>query len=307
VTRFVLVAAVLAAGCIDDFDPASLVTEPRVLGAKVEVEGNAAAAWVRAGQAGAVRWLVVSSAEARPLTWAFLACAAVPASTNVAVCAGEPFALTVRTDPVVGMEPTLPFVVPTEGQLAGAPAMLVVGVVCADGIPVLAADPRRSGCEGPETKETIVALTVPIARGADYNAHPVIETAMFGDAPWDDPPDPLPFEECGSVDESSGLPHVALGALDVELAVVATAGSFEEVPDDDFDVDREALLLSSFTTTGTLERQFTLFEEGARAGRIGWTPPSVGAVGGVLVQLTFVARDRRGGIDWIRRAACVVP
>ena len=73
---------------------------------------------------------------------------------------------------------------------------------------------------------------------------------------------------------------------------------------------KETLQIAYASTDGTLEEAFGYVESDAPTSgqrvQVGWTAPSLQA-GPMRVRFYFVVRDLRGGCDWTRREACVVP
>lgn len=69
------------------------------------------------------------------------------------------------------------------------------------------------------------------------------------------------------------------------------------IPPDVRERDDAPLQISTFTTAGELERQFTVLDGGATTAQIGWTPPQ----DGTTAHFVIVLRDGRGGLDAITR------
>ena len=74
----------------------------------------------------------------------------------------------------------------------------------------------------------------------------------------------------------------------------------------------EDLQISQFTTAGKFKFSYSdIPATDSRPGAdvtISWDPPTATEIpaGGMIVQFHLVARDLRGGIDWVHRALCVV-
>jgi hypothetical protein len=69
----------------------------------------------------------------------------------------------------------------------------------------------------------------------------------------------------------------------------------------------EEIQVSWLTDGGELERTFSFITDPARSVLTQWQPFSDAPEDGLLVRLTFVIRDGRGGSDWVERGLCVLP
>lgn len=299
-TLILVVAAVagLGAGC-DDFDPVSLITDTRVVGARVEVEGAPERATPAPGENATVTWLVTAPGPTPPLTWAFDLCLA---AGNLG-CAGPPLAIYEG----IASPPSVVVAVPAMDALAGATSLVLFGRVCTGGAPTR--DPQTglpacmAGGDG-----TTVSVSIRLQLGGDANHNPVADRGLtFDGQPWA----PLP---AGS-DPCAIGPRVSAGTED-HVLTVATAGADREAytaitgdppaPT----AAREVLQLSSFVTSGELASPYAFIEADdpadAPAAVARWSSPSAADVAAdTPVTFTFVLRDGRGGIDWTTRAACV--
>src|SRR6187431_1822121 len=130
----VVLLALSSVACDDALTRVDLMANLRVLGARVEVDGEPGRASPAPGESAAVRWLVADRRPEPPLGWAFSVCAAAPPGGNLPACAGEPFATATNDVPSPG-EPRIDFVV--RGDV-GSEALAVFGVVCPDSEPVVA-------------------------------------------------------------------------------------------------------------------------------------------------------------------------
>jgi hypothetical protein len=310
IALFVLIVLTgyLLPGCSDSFDPASLIARPRVLGARVEAGGDATRPWPRPGEAARVTWFVVTPGAPLPLSWDLAACVAAPAGTGRCRDGETPFA-TATGQNSDGALPVFDFVAPTADVLAGASQLLITGVIHAQDAP-----------------DTDVTLTVDLQLGDDQNHAPTLadDLVTLDGAPWAEPAPaagidvPAAGEACVAVASTLGLPTVAAKApapaavVKHPIAVAIDAADRDWIPaQPPATPGREALLLSRFTTAGKLAEQFGVVEaedqEPVTTLSVDWEPPPVAMVpaDGLLVRFYFVARDQRGGIDWISRALCV--
>lgn len=288
-----LVLAAFAAGCMPDFEPASLIDRVRVLGARVDVAEDPGRASPRAGETATVTWLVTAPGEMPPLSWAFM----------VAEGHAEPFALLQGQG-----TPHFDVVVPADAK---AGWLSVVGQICAGGEPVIDEATKLPACTGGDAGTT-AKMEIAIQTDDQPNRHPEVagRALWFDGAEWAANADAADADGCG------GLPRVTAGSKGHVLRV-RTVGDDRErylalrgdppVPT----MVREALQISQFTTAGELERVYSAVE--ASDGRaeadvnVKWTAPKADDVpeGGMKVGFTVVVRDGRGGLDWVTRSVCV--
>lgn len=206
--------------CSDSFLPPSAVTDLRVIGARIEVQGAPGRANPSPGDAIQASILVIapgappSEQEGVPaltpplLNWAFVAC--VPAATTLGppVCG----AVIAPCEGCVGAPPSDPFAypiidfrVPSREELDAVDArrVLLQGVVCSNGTPSQEAILRfLSGetddlvpCEGPPIDERapiegrIVTVQIPVERDPeDPNLNPGIASiSLNGGSGWPPP------------------------------------------------------------------------------------------------------------------------
>jgi len=310
-TRAVVAAlcAVVVTGCIEGFDPPSLITKSRPIGARVEVAGDADRPWPAPGEVAAVRWLVVGPEEPDPLTWGFVVCPAILTPTGDRFCAGEPFGFGFSAAPAVA-EPTLSFTVPPAEALGPLEEILVLGIICVDGTPAIDMEPFDVRCEGDGAQGTLVTFAIPLALEGRTNRSPTIpaDAITFDDGAWAEPVGTVPLEGCASVAGGTELPSVRAGADPVVLHLQPVASDREIYTVGD-QMGRETLTFSHFVTSGELERQFSVVDDDTADVTVEWTPPAVEDVSadGTRVRFHFVVRDGRGGIAWTARELCVAP
>lgn len=310
-------------GCVEGFDSPTEILSNRVLGARLEIAGDLARAWPRAGENVAVRWFVVDPAEAAPLTYAFLVCEAGAAEATSQFCGKAPFATAVVTTPTMD-EPRIAFKTP-----AKASRLLLQGVICANGTPVVdvakasakcIADPVDDADAGPalRPKTTLVTKTIFVVDDdAATNRHPV----LFGAAPiavrrtTADGPVVLtqaglvPLEDCRDEATAEGVPVlVAKKNMEFEMPVDPRDREFYETADGDR--LREELELGCFSSGGEFNKTYMVVDDRYESRRsLYWDAPKAEDLpkDGRLTRFFFVLRDARGGEEWTTRAACIVP
>jgi hypothetical protein len=302
---FLSLSLSLSAACGPTFDPASLIANTRVVGARIEVDGAPDRASPRPGETATISWLVTSPEAIPPLGWTFAVCA--PGTGNsAAACLAAPLA---RFDGSA-VPPRFSVVIPSEVEVGEASSLTIRGGICAgaDTTPAFDGQTGLATCAG-GVRAITVSLELPLQRGDDANHNPVADRAFtFDRAPWpataDDPCAQGPRVSAASKDHVIGNttdgsdrePYMAL--LGDPPALTAT---------------RERLQIAQFTTAGKLKSQYAFVEASdARATAIAdvtWDAPDADEVpaGGVGVTFTFVVRDERGGTDWTTRTLCVTP
>lgn len=277
-----------SAGCDDALTRVDLVANLRVLGARVEVEGEPGRASPAPGEAAAVRWLAADRHPEPELGWAFAVCAAAPSGSSLPACAGEPFATATADVPVIG-EPRVEFVVPEDVE---SEALAVFGVVCPGSEPLF--DGEEFDCRGPGGR--LVSLDFLLEGAEVTNGNPVLA------------PDALKLDEMSLPEglDCAALPTVSRSSSHTLELVLAESDREELAQESSVDPPREELQVSHFTTAGSLERAFTVFEpdDTSLVARVTWRAPSEVPLDG-FARLFFVVRDLRGGSDWIERAVCI--
>lgn len=299
-----LAGAVLAlSGCDEPLVAAQDIDAWRVLGARLEVEGEPSRATPRPGERALVRWLVASPHAPSPaVAWSLSACESAPDAAGVSRCTGEPFGDGVRASPSAG-EPTLAFTVPA-GIGEGTRGLSVVGALC-EGLldPGIPAD--RADCEG-GGEGTRVSFGFDVSEGGRDNGNPLLgpEALSIGGASW-----AVAAPPAGSC-AGAGLVEIRADSARVDVELVLPADSAELISRSGAaGPARETLLVAHFATGGRLERVFSRPHDDGIALRVavGWKPPASAPAGGRAVRLYFVVRDDRGGADFTERTVCVVP
>jgi hypothetical protein len=299
------VGLLLSAACGPTFDPASLIQDTRVVGARVEVEGAPERATPAPGETAHVTWLVTAPEAIPPLAWTFVACVSgMAGGAGGPDCLAAPLARFDGTD----RPPRISVPVPAETDLGRGTSLVVYGQVCAGAGSTPVFEPRSGlpGCTG--GRGTTVSLDVPLLLGADANHNPKAERAFWLDGePW--PAGDAPCAQGPRV--VAGTPdHVIRAATDGGDREVYT--SFVGVPPVPTPA-RERLQISQFTTAGELKSQYSFVEatdlRAAPTVEVTWEAPDADEVppDGLPVTFTFVMRDERGGADWTTRSLCVTP
>jgi hypothetical protein len=297
-----ILATFFTLGCGPTFDPASLVTSTRVVGAHVGSSGADDRASVAPGESAKVTWLVTAPAAVPALQWAFALC--TPGADGALGCTSPPLAVFTGT----GNPPTAPITMPSADVLGAATHLTLFGRICDTGAPAF--DPQTGNPSCADGAGTTASVAIFVQTPDDVNHNPVADRGLtFDGQPW-------PALAAGA-DPCAAGPMVVAGTEDHELAL-ATDGADREtytallgdppVPTQ----KREALQVSFFTTAGKLKSPF-VFIEAADPGpqppaALHWNAPKVDDVTAPTpITFTFVVRDGRGGADWTSRAACVTP
>ena len=336
-----LIALLLVTACSESFLPAWGVTDLRAVAAPVDVEGKPGRARPDPEDRIQVSILVVDqgappsdSPEAPALTppslqWSFIACVPLPTLIGPPICQApiqpcDGCEGTPPSDPLAF--PVLGFQVPSEAELeaAGADRVLLQGAICADGPPaadailrfILGETDDLNPCEDPNSEGRFVTVNIPIeSTPADPNLNPEISTVFLNGRPWPPPydqgvPRAAPRTGCrADLDEltdeqRAAHPLAGSGGSSINLGV--TPDSLQSYMVDDATLTEE-IQVSWLTDGGDLERTFSFITDPARSVLTQWQPFQDAPEDGLLVRLTFVIRDGRGGTDWVERGLCVLP
>jgi hypothetical protein len=295
------------AGCGPTFDPASLIANTRVVGARIEVDGAPDRASPKPGETATVTWLVTSPDTTPPLSWTFAVCAPGTGASSPA-CLAAPLA---RFDGTAA-PPQISLPVPSEAVLGGATSLTLYGGICAGVDSTLQFD-SQSGLASCTNggRGTTISLVMPLQQGDDANHNPTADRSFTLDsAAWpaptatDDPCVQGPRVTAGSKDHVIG--DTTEGS-DREPFTVVAGDPPATTP------ARESLQISQFTTAGKLKSQFSFVEatdqNATTTVDVTWDAPEAALVpaAGAAVTFTFVVRDDRGGTDWTTRTLCVTP
>lgn len=293
--RLITILPLALVACAD-LDPPTLIKRDRVLGAKVSVDGDPARAWPAPGERATVSWLTASPGDPPQFSWILAACPAAT-SSGMPACAGPLLA----SSQGAGLVPALQLDVPVD---LTAPALVVMGVICATGAPVVDGAGFAATCDD-GSRADLVSQHVFISRDQEVNHNPELAGAPFtvADAGW------APATDAGCDDD---LPVVKAGSGRTLLGV-----TFDATDRETYHVAgepapaREELQLSAFTTAGELVQQRSYVDadddRAATPVAFEWEPPRADEVpaGGLRVKFHFVVRDLRGGVDAASRVLCV--
>jgi hypothetical protein len=284
-------ASGLELGCDEPLKSVELVAGPRVLGARVEVEGDAGRAAPAPGETATISFLVAAPELSPSLGFALAACPAAPRQSSRVACAAAPFARIASPNRQAATA-SLSFDVPAD--LAPSGRIAVLGIICPDGSPSTDA----SSCDGVDSG-TKVSLELELSRADDVNSNPELEADSIGF-------DGEAWPELAAVDGDCA------GQGFAEVAVKSTHSISVELDASDrdrllrpnaLDPARESLQLSHFATAGDLTRAFeTIAWDSDQLSRsVSWTAPDQPG----LVRFWLVLRDFRGGSAFVERTACV--
>ncbi len=274
---FFLLMASLLAGCADELTPVSRIERARVLGARVDIDGDATRATPNAGETATVSWIVATpDGEPADLAWAFVAC-------TERGCHDQPFA----TGGGSGAAPSLEMTVPAD---ASGP-LWIAGVVCERGTPAYEPGATLPTCTGDDAIATPVELEIDVATG---NHHPTAGAFAVGGATW-----------TGTTCDDAPALHATKS---IEIVWIASDDR-EAFAGVDGTPTREALVLAAFATAGEMDDHFAAIEatDDDLERTLTWKPPVADEIpaDGLPVHFTFVVRDGRGGIAATTRTLCL--
>lgn len=325
-----LAFALVAGGCVMDFDSPTIIQNVRPLGARITVNGDPRLATIVPGDTVLTEFLVVSP-DNRTFTFALELCAAVVAPTGDRICVGGTLTELVQPNPT-SENPRFEVMIPTD-PAAFAPDLtpeeqeaaqdiagvddpddlvnaieeaLIRGVICEGGTP-LRDEEGLFQCTA-DGRSVPLEFSVPIF-DPDPNTNPDMDswTVTLNDAPWPLPTGSVdPVAPCAAAAGDLGIPTVQAGQ-DPVLTFTANASDFDPLSDGEV----EEIQFSAFTTLGEMERQFTFFEN-TEPETLEWEAKDNDeqvelTAQGRFARFFFVGRDLRGGADWIERVACLVP
>ncbi len=320
--------------CSDSFAPPSAVTNLRVVGARIDVQGAPERANPSPGDDVQASILVIDQGPLPSLTWAFVAC--VPAATRIGVpiCGtDEPCDGCVGPQP--GDELALPvirFQVPSQEKLDAFEAreVLLLGVVCGEGSPsVEAIEGVISGetndlmpCEDDdglpiEDGGRVVTVQIPIERDPENpNLNPeILNDILLNERAWPPPyadgvPRDEPLTGCklnlDGLSEADRAKHPVAGDPPLPIDLGVPADNLQSFTIDGID-STEEMQVSWLADGGGFEVAFSFITQAPTLIRTRWQPFSNVDPEGRLVRFNFVVRDGRGGLDRVERGLCVLP
>jgi hypothetical protein len=282
--------------CVE-FDPGSLITDTRVLGAAVQVEGDAERATPRAGEAANVSFVIEGVVADPVVSWSLAVC--LPSQT---ACAGAELTRSEGR----GSMPTLRVPVPAESALGDARSLHIEGVICTRGEP----DATRSGCLGEDAQGTPLVYQLALARrDGDENLQPNMAQTRFRFDGQDWPEGDALAQGCRAQPE---LPTALADAKEHRITIELGPDARELYIGPKSEALYEELQLSTFVNAGELERQFSFVSATDDRERptveLKWTAPKQKRLQGndLGVRLLVLVRDSRGGLSRLERSLCTV-
>jgi hypothetical protein len=302
-----LAKSALLPACEDPVTDPSVITGPRIVGARVAADGDAALAEPSAGDTATIDWLVLSDqlgAFSARVVW----CVAAPSVLGAPRCEAGVFedqSLTGELGRPLRLEFGLP------GELAAGSAWLAwLGICDAGDPPVFDVAASAFRCaegaalsgfyrgfipEGVPNQNPSLADDRLALAGADWLASALAADGL------------PPRSACREL----GLPLVSieqpasvvfeLGGDDRE-PLASTPGTYAAH-------ERESLVYTHLSSHSGLERAFSAIDFDAATARFE-VPFDFGAVApgpdGELSSFYLLVRDERGGVDWLRRDACLI-
>jgi hypothetical protein len=268
-----------------------LVAEPRVLGARVEVAGDAARAAPAPGETATASFLVAAPELQPSLGFALAVCGAQARRGGRSACTDPPFA---QISSPAGRADTASITFDVPADLDPSGRLAVLGIICPAGSP--SAD--GTSCDG-DNPGTLLQLELELAHDGDVNSNPELQpdSIAFDDAPW--PEQAAVDGDCAEL----GFVQVA-GGSEHRVTVQLDESDRDPLPHPSkLDPLRESLQLAHFTTTGDLSRAFdTIAWDTDELRRdVTWTAPQEPG----LARFWLVLRDFRGGSAFVERAVCV--
>jgi hypothetical protein len=288
-------AAFASLGCDEPLSSVELIDKTRIVAARVEVAGEPSRAAPLAGESVEVRLLVLAPAPDPELAFAMRACVAVDSRWDAALCASESLATASSLDPVVGA-PVLRFDAPADA--VGDERLAVFASVCPARESLPSEDSRHCSGGG----ETLDAtLDFAMDDGRHPNSNPSFTSVLLDGTE-------LPAESATTAD-CSMLTNVRRGSRHT-LRVELDESSRDPLPaETGADTGRESLLVSYFIDQGDLDHAFSSIQSTAAIARGSavWTAPGHVGDSPRLARFFVVARDGRGGSDFVERRICVEP
>lgn len=320
----VLLCTAMLLGCTEDLESITEITKNRVIAARFVPGDDNARAWPQLGEEAKVEWTVVDEGQARELTYAMAVCAKSPFGTNP-TCAAAPFSVQTRSEPSSD-DPRIRFTVPAD--LGESREVLVVGLICADGLASIEPETQDANCEAltgsqAEPVGTPVVFALPIENVAanGTNSRPVFGedfiSFSLGEVTrsWLAPETiGVPGSACADLAETTALPRVTQApGKELLIGFKSPESNFERYEEEGAAL-QESVTVSAFSTAGKLDRSLSSLTAQEPSSDVKWAPPRADddkAVdvtdAGALVVFYFVSRDGRAGADVTERHLCVVP
>lgn len=332
----------LLCACSESFLPPSVVELLRVVGARVELQGDSDRPRPDPGDDIEVSLLVIDQGappsdfpEVPALTpellqWDFISCIPLPTLIGPPICGPriqpcEGCTATPPADPFA--YPVMRFQVPSEAELsaAGASSVFLQGAICADGAPadedvllryILGETDDLNPCKDPNDEGRFVSVSIQIEpTPEDPNLSPDIMDVFYKGRPWPPPYDqgvPRTAPRTGCVADLAGLSdeqraaHPSAGDPPASIRLDVTQESLQSYTIDEKTLTEE-IQVSWLADGGGFDLSFSFIVDPERMVSIQWQPFTEVPDDGLLVRFNFVIRDGRGGTDWLERGLCIVP
>lgn len=295
----------VVAACEDPLIDPATVNGPRVLGARVRTEGDPRVAEPRPLESATIEWLVVSN-RPEPLSATLAWCVATQTLLGAPRCTGAAFDERVVTgqlgDPVT-FELTLP------AELEPGDVWLAWFGHCDSGQARF--DPEASAFACPGRAEPLSAFYRGFVPAAAPNQNPSLEddVLLLGGAPW---PESAQAAAPGASCSETTLPRLVGGAPSfIELELQGDDRELLEEGQTRYAArDRESLVYTHVSSRAGLDRAFSAIDFDSDEERF-TLPVAFGTDGdpgpdGEVVFFYLIVRDERGGVDWLRRDACLL-
>jgi hypothetical protein len=292
-------------GCQDPLTDPATVLGPRVIGARVRAAGDPRVAEPAAGQSASIDWLLVSNRRAA-LSARVAWCRAEPTLLGAPRCDGPSFDEQ-RVTGSFGEPLTLDFSVPADA-LPGD-VWLAWLDYCENGEATFDASESEFDCSG--AGESLSAYYRGFLPSEEPNQNPSLgdDQLLIAGSPWLEAEAPPAGEACGD----SALARISAGqSAAVTFALVGDdREALESEPGEYATHDRESLVYTHVASHPGLDRAFSAidfdsdqpsFELPFDFGQAAAPAPE-----GETLRFFLVVRDERGGVDWLRRDACLLP
>jgi hypothetical protein len=302
--------ASVAAGCEDPLTDPAVIIGPRIVGARVASAADRAVAEPGAGEAASIEWLVLSN-EPGSFVARIAWCKASATVIGAPRCDGSTFAEQTANGGW-GAPLAFDFSVPSELEPRGA-WLAWIGI-CSAG--EAAFDPAAStfACSDGPALSGFYRGFVP---DAVPNRNPSLadDSVLLDGVAW---PAPATMPD-GSTSAVPGAACAGLGLPTLQSDQPASVG-FELGGDDREPLDdepgsyaahpRESLVYTHLANLPGLDRAFSAIDYDAE--QLGFQvdyefseePPGPE---GITLGFFLLARDERGGVDWLERRACLLP
>lgn len=309
-TRYMLpgLLLLLLPSCGDPLLEPQRIVKPRLLGARLEIEGDPERASPRPGDTLRLRWILAAPDGVPSASFGFVACALAEGTLggHLLECAEPPVSRMVRS----ASEPAPPELEITLPETFTGTTLGVIGQVCVNGT-TIEQGVRDFACEGGTQLEASFDVDLD---HVTPNRHPSL---VDSDLRWNGTPWGEPLAEAtagGPCAESAGFPHQPVLLVSEEKAnieLVLNGADREPIERMEVGPTREALQLSLASTSGALDRAYAFMEaederETLAAASV-WEAPETVPEQGRVVRFYFVLRDLRGGLDVATRDVCVKP